>query len=64
MCHSRENNNKIKKLHERCVRIIYNDKAFNALLEKNGSAAIHERNLKILATEMLKLAKFSTTSNA
>ena len=26
MCHSRENNNKINRLHERCLRIIYNDK--------------------------------------
>ena len=38
MCHSRENNNKINRLHERCLRIIYNDKrsSFNALLEKDG----------------------------
>ena len=55
MCHSRENNNKINRLHERCLRIIYNDKrsSFNALLEKDGSVSIHERNIKILATEML-----------
>ena len=38
MCHSRENNNKINRLHERCSRIIYNDKRspFNVLLEKDG----------------------------
>ena len=38
MCHSRENNNKINRLHKRCIRIIYNDKrsSFNALLEKDG----------------------------
>ena len=32
MCHSHENNNKINRLHERCLRIIYNDKrsSFNA----------------------------------
>ena len=54
MCHSRENNNKINRLHERCLRIIYNDKrsSFNALLEKNGSVSIHERNINILSTEM------------
>ena len=28
MCHSRENNNKINRLYERCLRIIYNDKRF------------------------------------
>ena len=59
MCHSRENNNKVNRLHERCLRIIYNDKrsSFNALLEKDGSASIHERNIKILATEMFKVSK-------
>ena len=59
MCHSRENNNKINRLHERCLRIIYNDKrsSFNALLEKDGSVSIHERNVKILATKMFKVSK-------
>ena len=54
MCHSCENNNKINRLHERCLRIIYNDKqsSFNALLEKDGSVSIHERNIKFLATGM------------
>ena len=55
MCHSRENNNKIKRLHERCLRIIYNDK--RSSLEKDGSVSIHERNIKILATEMFKVSK-------
>ena len=38
---------------------IYNDKrsSFNALLEKDGSVSIHERNIKILATEMFKVSK-------
>ena len=59
MCHSRENNNKINRLHERYLRIIYNDKrsSFNALLEKDGSVSIHERNIKILATEIFKISK-------
>ena len=59
MCHSLENNNKINRLHERCLIIIYNDKrsSFNALLEKDGSVSIHERNIKILATEMFKVSK-------
>ena len=59
ICHSRENNNKISRLHERCLRIIYNDKrsSFNALLEKDGSVSIHERNIKILTTEMFKVSK-------
>ena len=59
MCHSRENNDKINRLHERCLRIICNDKrsSFNALLEKDVSVSIHERNIKILATEYSKLAQ-------
>ena len=45
-CHSPENNNKINGLHKRCLRIICNDMrlSFHALLEKDGSFPIHERN--------------------
>ena len=60
MYHSRENNNQINRLHERCLRIIYNNgkrSSFNALLEKDGSISIHERNIKILAKEMFKVSK-------
>ena len=59
MCHSRENNNKINKLHERCLIFIYNDKrsSINALLEKDGSVSIYERNSKILATGMFKVSR-------
>ena len=56
ICHSRTNNNKINRLHERCLRIVYNDKqSFNELLKKDGSVSIHMRNIQILATEMYKL---------
>ena len=59
MCHGRENYYKINRLHERCLRIIYNDKrsSFKPLLEKDGSVSIHEKNIKILATEMFKVSK-------
>ena len=55
----RENNNKIKRLHERCLIITYNDKrsSFDALLEKDSSVSIHERNIKILGAEMFKVSK-------
>ena len=58
MFHSRENNRKINRIHERCLRTIYNDKqsTFNELLEKDGSVSIHERNLQFLATEMYKIS--------
>ena len=57
MCHSRTNNNKINRLHERCLRLINNDKqsSFDELLQKDDSVSIHMRNIQILATEMYKL---------
>ena len=57
MCHSRANNNKINRLHERCLRIVFSDKqsSFETLLEKDSSVSIHNRNLQILATEMYKI---------
>ena len=57
MFHSRTNNIKINRLHERCLRIVYNDKqySFNELLKKDGSVSIHMRNIQILATEMYQL---------
>ena len=57
MCHSRTINNKINHLHERCLRVIYNDKisSFKELLERDGSVPIHNRNLQILATEIFKV---------
>ena len=64
MCHSRINNAKINRLHERCLRIIYNDKTslFENLLEKNGSVSINNRNFLVLATEMFKINKAISSS--
>ena len=57
MCHSRENNNKINGLHERCLRIICNDKRSLKHFQRKMAVSIHERNIKILATEMFKVSK-------
>ena len=56
MCHSHENNRKINRLHQRCVRTICNDKqlSFNESLENDGSVSIHERNLQVLALKYIK----------
>ena len=50
--------NKINKLHERCLRIAYNDKKsnFEELLIKDNSISIHHRNIQTIATEMYKFA--------
>ena len=59
MCHSRAMNNKINRLQERCLHIMYSDKTsfFEKLLENDGSVTIQTRNLRTLATEMFKVYK-------
>ena len=57
MFHSRTLNNRINNLHERALRIVYNDdhSTFNDLLVKDGSCTIHHHNLQLLAMEMYKV---------
>ena len=57
MLHSRQNNNKIKHLHERCLRLIHNDKlsSYEEVLEKDGSVSIHHKNIQSLAIEMFHI---------
>ena len=55
--HSRKNNNKIKHLHELCLRLIYSDKksSYENLLEKDNSVSIHHKNIQALPIEMFKV---------
>ena len=57
MCHSRDLNRKINKLHERALRAVYKDKhlTFEQILNRDGSFTMHERNLQKLAVEMYKV---------
>ena len=57
MFHSRRLNNKINSIHERALRITYQDhiSTFQELLNKDNSVSIHHRNLQALATEMFKI---------
>ena len=57
--HSRSINNNINRLHERVLRIVYNDfkSSSKNLLEKDGTVSVHVKNLEKLATEMLKISK-------
>ena len=52
MCHSWTVNNKINKLHERYLRIAYNEKKSSF---KELFFPIHIKNLQVLATEMFKV---------
>ena len=57
MCHSRTLNNKINKLHERTLRLVYDDMqtTFEELLNIDKSVTAHHRNLQVLATELYKV---------
>ena len=57
MFHSRKLKSRINKLHERALRMVYQDyvSSFTELLEKDKSTTIHNRNTQLLATELLKI---------
>ena len=57
MCHSRTLNNKINKLHEMALRLIYDDKQSTCeeLLNINKSITIHLRNSQVLVAELYKV---------
>ena len=57
MNHSRALNNKINKIHERALRLVYRDKksTFEELLNKDNSVKFHIKNLQVIVTEMFKV---------
>ena len=56
MFNDRTTNHRINHLHERALRIAYNDHTndFGYLLEQSNSVPIHIRNLQLLMTEVFK----------
>ena len=59
MLHGKQVNNKINCLHERALRMIYEDStsSFDTLLEKDMSFLVHDRNIQQLALEIYKVTK-------
>ena len=57
MCHSRTLNSKINKLHDRALRLVYDDgqSTFEELLNMDKSVTIHHRHLQVLDTELCKV---------
>ena len=57
MMYSRKLNDKIKRLHEICLRITYNDSlsSFEELLERDNSVSVHNGNIQYLAIELCKV---------
>ena len=57
MNHNRKINNRINRIHERAIRVVYNDDnaTLEQLLGKDNAVKIHDGNLQVLATEMFKV---------
>ena len=58
MSHSHTKKRKVDRLHERCLRIIYNRKqsSYKELLEKDSSFYVNLRDVQVLATKMYKVS--------
>ena len=56
MFHSRNLNNKINRIHERALRLVYqNNLSFTELLDLDNSVTVHQKNLQVLVTEIYKV---------
>ena len=56
MFHSSSLNNKINRIHERALRLVYqNNLSFSELLDLDNSVTVHQKNLQALVTEINKV---------
>ena len=64
MFRSRKVNQRINRLHERALRLVYNDyiSTFEHLLEKDDSCTVHHSNLHFLSIELYKVVNDLTTN--
>ena len=56
MFYDRQTNNRINRIHEKPLRLAYDDyeSNFQSLLEKDNSMSIHDKNLQLFLTEIYK----------
>ena len=56
MFHTRKLEKRINHLHERCLRLVYQDNtsSFEELLQRNRAVTFHHKSLQLLATELFK----------
>ena len=57
MFHTKQLNNRINNLHEKALRVTYQDRnsSFSELLNLDKSVSIHYRNIKYLLTKIYKV---------
>ena len=57
MFHNRALNNRINKIHEQTLRLVYQNKnlSFSELLELDNAVTMHQRNLQVLVTDIFKV---------
>ena len=60
MFHTKQLNNLINSLHEKALRVTYQDRnsSFSELLNFDKSVSVHSRNTKYLLTEIYKIKMF------
>ena len=57
MFHSRKMEHRINRIHKRALKLVYQDYpdlTFQELLTKDKSVSVHQKNLQLLATEIVK----------
>ena len=67
MLHSKNPKNRVNKIYERALGLVYDDSSslrFDELLLKDKSVSIHQRNLQFLATEIFKVKNGVSTGLA
>ena len=57
MFHGKKVNSKINHIHEKTLRVVYEDNysSFEELLKKDGSFKIHQKNIQSLAIDLYKV---------